>query len=105
MTNCSTCNNIKEDYQSNDNNIKEDNKHETDTKENFICAACIGAGFAAVGIGATTVGAKMKKQQYKRTKTITLWSGIISLIIAILLFIWAILPKKYGGCKACKSNF
>lgn len=104
MTECSSCN-IKENFENNPNDNPNDNLNDNpnETKEDFICAACIGAGFAAAGIGATAVGAKMKKQKYKTTKKIMLWSGIISMITALLLFIWAFIPKKYGGCRSCSK--
>lgn len=99
---------MKECYSCNSSNLDKNTiEHNKETcpsslKEDFICPACIGAGFAAMGIGATTVGSKMSKKKYKSTKQILFWSGIISIIFAVILIIWGILPKKYGGCNTCK---
>jgi hypothetical protein len=92
MDKCTSCDK-KEQYTKTENE---------ETKEDFICAACIGVGFAAAGIGATAAGAKMSKKKYKTGKQITFWVGISSLIIAILLFIWAAIPVSWGGCRSCK---
>jgi hypothetical protein len=99
MKECFSCNSGTENLEKSDSQSDYINNN---SKEDFICPACIGAGFAAMGIGATTVGSKMSKQKYKSTKNILFWSGIVSIIIAILLIIWGLLPKKYGGCNSCK---
>lgn len=97
MKECFSCNSgTQSDY------ITESKGENDAYKEEFICPACIGAGFAAMGIGATTVGSKMSKQKYKSTKNILFWSGIVSIVIAVLLIVWGLLPKKYGGCNSCK---
>jgi ABC-type uncharacterized transport system permease subunit len=95
MSECSKCSDPK-------NIISKKKIEKGEVKEDFICAACVGVGLAVVGVGSTSVGSTLSKQKFKKTKKIMFWVGIISIVLSVAFFVWAVIPAKYGGCKACK---
>lgn len=66
-------------------------------KENF-CGACMALPLAVAGAGATAIGAN-QSAQHKKRKKILLWSGIATVVLAVLLGIYMTFVRK--GCQTC----
>lgn len=70
---------------------------EHETKEDF-CGLCISVPLAFAGVGAGAYGTS--KGSHKKYKKISLWIGIISIIISLLIAGYYLFYKK--DCKSCQ---
>lgn len=66
------------------------------TKEGF-CGACLAVPLAMVGAGVGAAGATTKGNHAK-TKKILLWSGVATIILALLIAIYYLFLKKCSSC-------
>jgi len=78
---------------SNNKNIEED-----ESKEKF-CGVCTVIPLAFVGAGASAYGANSNGSQ-KKLKKILLWSGVSTVIFALLIIIYIYYIKK--DCVDCR---
>lgn len=68
-----------------------------DAREDF-CGACLAVPIAMVGVGVGATGATAKGR-HQRTKKVLLWSGIVTVIIALLIAIYFLYIKKCSSCR------
>ena len=67
-----------------------------ETKEDF-CASCLAIPIALIGAG--VAGSSSSSKQHKTKKKILFWSGIITILIAIFVFIYF----KFINCSQCRG--
>lgn len=77
------------------NNIKTDDKSNSESKESF-CGACLAVPMALAGAGAAGVGAK-GNGEHKKMKQILLWGGLSITVISIIIAIYFL-----SRCKDCR---
>lgn len=70
-----------------------------DIKEEF-CGLCLSVPLAFAGAGASAYGASGSKKTHKTAKKISLWSGIVAIIVSVIIAVYYLIFKK--DCKACK---
>jgi len=68
-----------------------------DTREEF-CGACLAVPLAMVGMGVGAAGATTKGS-HQKSKKILLWSGIFTVILALLIAIYFLYIKKCSTCR------
>ncbi len=66
-------------------------------REDF-CGACLAVPLAMVGVGVGAAGATTKGS-HQKTKKILLWSGVATVIIALLIVIYFLFIKKCSNCR------
>lgn len=69
-------------------------------KENF-CGACLSVPIAFAGAGFTAYGSMSTKDKHKKQRKIYLWTGIASICLSILIYLYFAKIKK---CKECESR-
>ena len=70
--------------------------NENDMKEDF-CGACLAVPLAFAGVGASAYGANGSRKNYKKTKQIVLWVGIISIVLSLIIAFY-----YFKNCKECR---
>ena len=74
-------------------------KKQHEQKEEF-CGACVGAGLAIAGAGASAGSTQMSKEKHKAWKKVMLWGGVATVIMAFIMIFMA----YKSNCKSCKIS-
>ena len=76
---------------------KKNLKNNEDVIEGW-CGACLAVPLAFAGVGASAYGVSGSRKEYKKQKQISLWVGIISVILSLLIAVYYLFIAE---CKDC----